>query len=75
MLCRCRNKFKLYEIDTRFGRITKKYSCPNGHKRDILRDVGLIEITDFIGPVRSKQKIIIDEDDYKTNRLSGRRYK
>lgn len=75
MLCHCKNIYQLYEIETKFGIIRKRYSCSNGHKRDVVRDRGLIEIIDYRDNYRNVKRIYVDENDYQTDRLSGREFR
>jgi len=72
MLCHCKKKHILQGVNVSFGTIRKKYVCSNGHKREVVRDRGLIEIIDN-GEVISR--VYIRDDAYKTKKLSGRRFK
>lgn len=74
MLCHCTAKHSLHEIDVKFGIVRKRYSCSNGHKRDVVRDRGLIEIIDYMDNYRNVKRIYTSEDDYQTDRLSGRKH-
>ena len=75
MLCHCNNKYTLVEVNVRFGNIRKVYYCEKGHRRDVVRDRGQIEIVDYINNSQVKKRIDINEDAYQTDRLSGRRFR